>query len=54
MTADPIDTSAIPDRLRPGLPLPVIRHYRAEGFMDAEVMTVPAVPGVIIVRQHSS
>ncbi len=32
----------------------VIRHHGAQGFMDADVMTVPAAPGLILLERRSS
>lgn len=50
-----IDAPArFPAALAPGQPLDVIRHHGAQGFMDADVMTVPAAPGLILLERRSS
>ena len=38
---------------RPALPLDVFRHHGTQGFMDADVMTVPAAPGLILLERRS-
>ncbi|MFC0813458.1 hypothetical protein ACFHYO_15260 [Paracoccus panacisoli] len=45
---------SFPAALAPGQPLDVIRHHGAQGFMDADVMTVPAAPGLILLERRSS
>ena len=45
---------AFPAALSPGQPLDVIRYHGAQGFMDADVMTVPAAPGLILLERRSS
>ncbi len=50
-----IDAPAwFPAALSPGQPLDVIRHHGTQGFMDADVMTVPAAPGLILLERQSS
>lgn len=43
-----------PEALHPGGTLSALRHYDAEGFMDATVLTVPEAPGIVIVERRSS
>ena len=45
---------AFPAVLSPGRRLDVICHQGAQGFMDADVMTVPAAPGLILLERRLS
>ncbi|MFV0383696.1 hypothetical protein [Paracoccus sp. (in: a-proteobacteria)] len=40
-----------PENLHPGAGLDVVRHHRVEGFMDAEVMTVPGQPQILLLKK---
>ena len=43
-----------PEALRPGSTLSALRHYDAEGFMDATTFTVPDAPEIVILERRSS
>ena len=50
-----IDAPAwFPAVLSPGRRLDVIRHHGTQVFMDADIMTVPAAPGLVLLERRSS